>query len=269
MLYDRDYNILTEEEQIRIERAESFKEKTYSRTSSWSTKNLFKYHDIVPEAARFYNSLFPNNRLNPDTLKEITINEKIESEFRALLDSDITERNILNFINKNKYYNLIGSIFQWYTFGHHDAYLFKEFEFPSTHKADYLLIGKSSGGYNFVFIEVENPYGQITQKNGEFGDTFRKGIKQAEDWDSWIESNYSSLGLIFEKYKNPRIDLPKEFYKLDKSRLNYVVIAGRRNDFTEKTYEIGRKYLKRNNIRIMHYDNLIDTFLELIRHKNY
>lgn len=54
-----------------------------------------------------------------------------------------------------------------------------------------------------------------------------------------------------------------------KSRLNYVVVAGRRNDFSEKTYEIGRKFQKRNNIRIMHYDNLIDAFKELTRHRNY
>lgn len=269
MLYDRDYHILTDEERIRLEQAESFKEKSYLLTDGWTTEELFKYHEILPEAARYYNSLFPNNLLNPDTLKETIINKKIETEFQMLLDSDITERDILNFINVNKYYNLIGSIFQWYTFGHHIAYLFKEFEFPSTHKADYLLIGRSSGGYSFVFIELENPYGQITQKNGEFGDTFRKGIKQAEDWDSWLESNFSSLSLIFEKYKNPRIDLPKEFHKLDKSRLNYVVVAGRRNDFSEKTYEIGRKFHKRNNIRIMHYDNLIDAFKELIKHRNY
>ncbi len=192
MLYDRDYNILTEDELSRIEQAESYKEKSSVLNCGWSVENMFKYHEILPEAARYYNSLFPNNRLNPDSLKDMSINKKIESEFQKLLDSEITERNILNFINENRYYNLIGSIFQWYTFGHHDAYLFKEFEFPSTHKADYLLIGGSSGGYSFVFIELENPYGQITQKNGEFGDTFRKGIKQAEDWDSWLESNYSS-----------------------------------------------------------------------------
>lgn len=269
MLYDRNYNILTEEERIRLEQAESFKEKLCLLPDGWTAYDIFKYHEILPDAARYYNSLFPNNLLNPDTLKEDSVNEKIESEFQELLNSDITERDILNFINGNKYYNIIGSILQWYTFGHHEAFLFKEFEFPSTHKADYLLIGRSSGGYSFVFIELENPYGQITQKNGEFGDTFRKGIKQVEDWDSWLESNYSSLSLIFDKYKSVRNDFPREFYKLDKSRLNFVVIAGRRNDFSEKTYEISRRYLKRNNIRIAHYDNLVDSYKDLIKFKNY
>jgi len=189
--------------------------------------------------------------------------------FKTLLDLEITEREILNFINNNKYYNIIGSIFQKYLFGHHEAFLFKEFELTSTYKADYLLIGRGSGGYSFVFIELENPYGQITNKNGEFGGTFRKGIKQVEDWDTWLEANYSSLRLIFDKYKNPRMDLTKEFNVLDKSRFNYVVIAGRRKDFNEKTYELKRKYLKRNNINIMHYDNLYDHFIDLTKHKNY
>jgi hypothetical protein len=269
MLYERDYNILTTEEKADIVKAESHKEKTYSKINSWTTENFFKYHDILPEAAEFYNSLFPNNLLHPTSLNEKEVNKDIEQRFIKLINSNISERDVLNFINDNKFYNIIGSIFQWFLFGHHKAFLFKEFEFPSTYKADYLLIGRNSGGYHFVFVELENPYGQITLKDGELGTTFRKGIKQVNDWDSWIESNFSSLRLIFDKYKSPRRELSKEFYSLDKSRLNYVVIAGRRKDFNDKTYEIKRKFKKNNNINLMHYDNLIDAYKDLIREKNY
>ncbi|WP_159523877.1 Shedu anti-phage system protein SduA domain-containing protein [Sunxiuqinia indica] len=269
MLYERDYNILTEEEKERIEEAELHKSKTYPKLDGWSTEDFFKYHELLPQSSYFYNSLFPNNLLQIDSLKNNELNKNIEQNFVELINGEITERDILNFINNNRYYNLIGAIFQWFQFGHHKAYLFKEFEFPTTYKADYLLVGRNSGGYHFVFIELENPYGQITQKDGELGTTFRKGIKQVNDWDSWIESNFSSLRLSFEKFKSPRKELSKEFLLLDKSRLNYVVIAGRRSDFNDKTYEIKRKYLKNNNIHIMHYDNLIDAYKNLIREKNY
>ncbi len=269
MLYERDFNILTAEERERIKKAESFKANTAINGEGWSTEDFYKYHELLPQVAHFHNSLFPNNLLHPDSLKDKEVNERIKNDFKKLLDSEITERAILNFINENKFYNIVGSIFQGYLFGHHQAFMFKEFELTSTYMADYVLIGKSSGGYSFIFIELENPYGQITTKSGEFGNTFRKGIKQVEDWDSWLEANYSSLRLIFDKYKNPRIDLPKEFFSLDKSRLNYVVIAGRRTDFLEKTYEQKRKYLKRNNINIMHYDNLFDSFVNLLKERNY
>ena len=186
------------------------------------------------------------------------------------MEVDISERKILNFINENKYYNLIASLFHTgYTFGHHDAYLFKEFEFPSTYKADYLLIGKNSHGYHFIFVELENPSGSITTKNGGFGSTIRKGIKQVREWDKWIEGNFHSLSLIFDKYKNKRIELPKEFRSLNKTRINYVVIAGRRDDFNDETYEEKRRLFRSENIQLLHYDNLIDSFKKLQATRNY
>lgn len=45
-----------------------------------------------------------------------------------------------------------------YNFGHHDAYIIPEFMLGNSYKVDYLLIGKSSRGYEFVFIELEKPY---------------------------------------------------------------------------------------------------------------
>jgi hypothetical protein len=170
----------------------------------------------------------------------------------------------------NLYYNLIASLFHaGYTFGHHDAYLFKEFEFPSTFKADYLLIGKNSHGYHFIFIELENPTGSITAKNGEFGQTIRKGIKQVQSWDKWIEGNFHTLNLVFEKYRNKKIELPNEFRVLNKTRINYVVIAGRRSDFSENTYDEKRKLLRSENIQVIHYDNLIDFFNKFQTINNY
>jgi len=267
MLYKRDYRELTEQENNEMIEAENYMD-TYRKTEI-STEVLYKYHEMLPTASYHFNSLFPNNYLNIDCLKETEKLNKIQEEFIKVLNSDCSERKILNFINKDENFNLIASLFQAHSFGHHEAFLFKEFELTATFKADYLLVGKASGGYNFIFVELENPYGQITQKSGEFGTVFRRGIKQVEDWDGWIEGNFSTLKLIFEKYKGRNALLPTEFSNLDKSRLNYLVIAGRRTDFNEKTYELKRKYLKRNNTMILHYDNLLDLFESLKTSKNY
>lgn len=269
MLYDRDYNILTSEEDERIKHAKKYLTERKSEIGI-SAEVLLKYHELLPNASYYHDSLFPNNYLNIDELKDSNFISSLQLKFKKLIDSDITERDILNFINCERNYLIIASLFHsGFDFGHHEAFLFNEFELTSNYKTDYLLVGKNSGGYHFVFIELENPYNQIVTKSGELGATFRKGIKQVEDWDSWIEGNFSNLRLVFNKYKNTKTTLPEEFTILDKSRINYIVIAGRRIDFNEKTYEIKRRYLKRNNIKILHYDNLIDLLDILKSRKNY
>ncbi len=271
MLYDRDYNVLTTEEHARNQEAEDY----CKRNSGIRILNA-KYYELKPSAAYHYESLFPNNYLNKDSLEDKAALKNIGDDFEKLLESDITERNILNFINKYKYYNLIASIFQeGYRFGHHDAYLFKEFELTSTYKADYLLCGKNSDGYHFIFVELENPSGSITTKDGSFGQTIMKGLKQVRDWNKWIEGNFHTLNLVFDKYTNqninPRIPLPDEFRTLDKTRINFVVIAGRRYDFEKnpKTYDERRRLYRNENIKLLHYDNLIDLFSQFQTVNNY
>lgn len=267
MLYKKDFTKLTEKEQEELKIAELYYDKV--KIDGLSVNQLYKYHELLPNASYHYKSLFPNHYLNRSTLEsEYLIN--LGNQFKQLLDTNPNERKILNFINQDYNFNIISSLFHTgFEFGHHKAFLFKEFELTSTFRTDYLLIGKSSGGYHFIFVEIESPTGQITLKNGEFGSTFRKGIKQVEDWDTWIEGNFNTLKLIFNKFKSPIRNLPNEFITLDKSRINYVVIAGRRSDFKDKTYELKRKYLKRNNIKILHYDNLIDSFNFLKKAKSY
>lgn len=153
--------------------------------------------------------------------------------------------------------------------GNHGAYLFPEFQLGSSYKADYLLLGKSSGGFEFIFVELESPYGNITLKDGQLGAEFRDGISQLEDWKRWLPANYSSFGEIMRKYKNSAFDLPEEFYVLDMSRFHYVVVAGRRTDFRDKTYIIKRERKKADDIDIIHYDNLFDFSNNLIGKQTY
>lgn len=270
MLYERDYTNLFESERIQLEKAERFLEKKKGKSNAITPDAFIKYHELRPEASYFYQSLFPNNFLSTKSIKDKIKLKQIEDEFEKLLNSNPSERMILNFINQNRYFNLIASLFHsGFTFGHHDAYLFKEFEFPATYKADYLLVGKNSHGYHFIFVELESPTGSITNKDGRFGTTIRKGIKQVEDWDKWLEGNFNSLYLVFEKLKNNRTELPDEFRTLNKTRLNYVVICGRRADFNDNTYDEKRRLLRSKNINLLHYDNLIDSYRTFYSTYNY
>jgi hypothetical protein len=97
------------------------------------------------------------------------------------------------------------------------------------------------------------------------GSVFRGGLNQIEEWDTWIESRYYSLRETFDKYKKPGEILPEEFTSLDKTRINYAVIAGRRPDFTQETYRIKRGA----EILLLHYDNLVDLARKIINKDTY
>jgi hypothetical protein len=184
---------------------------------------------------------------------------------------DTTERSILNFIRDEKAWTIVGSILKSnFNFGHHDTYLFPEFNLMPNHFVDYLLVGKNSGGFEFVFVEFENISKAITVKDGSIGTTFRKGIKQIEDWDAWLDANFSStIHLEFERHIKPKTFLPNEFRALDKTRIHYVVVAGRRIDFKERTYRQRRDLLLSRRIHLLHYDNLLDAGRKIIGTPSY
>lgn len=258
MLYKRNYLVLNTKETIGLEKAEKFLlNAKRKRDIGISLAELGKYHELLPDASYHYKSLFPNHYIHCDYKMHNDRIMNLYNDFISLVkNTESNERDLLNFIKDTESYFILESLFFRYDFGHHDAYLFREFQLPPNFLVDFLLVGKSSGGFEFIFIEFESPNKDITLKDGSLGTGFRKGIKQIEDWDSWLDSNFSTLRNLFKKYKNHTKELPSEFYELDKTRIHYLVIAGQRKHFNEKTYRVKRKGI--NDIRIKHYDNLID-----------
>ena len=223
-----------------------------------------------PKAVRHNMSLFQNNFLDIGDLQEKEkLREVCEEYQRYLSNCSLSELDIKHFIQDNHYYFIPASVFTLFNFGHHDAFLFKEFPLGTRYVADYLLIGKSSDGYSFVFVEFEHPYRNITLQDGELGEAFRKGINQVKDWKRFLESQFNAVSDELKKNSNTNINLPDEMYTYDSSRMNYVVVAGKRSDFNENTYRIRREYIRDNNIFLLHYDNLFDYSLILIKQGNY
>jgi len=256
MLYDRDFRILTSREADQLQKANDYQ----TKKKEFTFYNLNRYHKLMPLAGYHFESIFPNNYLHIGELHDHSRLDSISTAFNELLDSEPIEREVLNFINGNRFYMLIGAILKSsYNFGHHDAYVFKEFPLPPNFIADYLIVGKNSGGYEFVFVELESPTGSIVNSDGTFGTTIRKGLKQIEDWDSWLDGNFSHLKLLFQKHLGTKNSLPDEFISLDKTRIHYALVAGRRSDYKDKTYRLRRKLKRERNITLLHYDNLLDT----------
>lgn len=271
-LYRRDYNILTIEE---IEKWEKLKKEELFDPPRGNFKQRSLYRQY-PKAVRHFTSLFPNNLLDVVDLKnEDELHMLVEKYLDEINKPAANERSIARFIKENNAYFIIGSIvkkhygIKYFNFGHHGLFVFPEFMLGATYKVDYLIVGMRSGGYEFILVELEAPGGKITQIDGELGDAFRKGMKQVRFWESWLESYYTSFNETFLKYKNLSMELPQEFLRLDKTRFHYVVIAGRRDDFNDNTYRIQRKTVTDQNILLLHYDNLLDSALEVIGSSTY
>lgn len=269
-LYKRNFSIITDAERNLWDKIKE-KEKIIisGKPSDTIRKSLYAEYSV---AIRHFLSLFPNNHLDSMELSREsgTLKKKLV-EFSAFLDcSMITERDILNFIEEHEAYFLIGAILKNnYQFGHHALYVFPEFKLPPNFQTDYLIVGKNSDGYHFVFVEFESPYGKITLTDGSYGEVIRKGMKQIEDWEFWLEQNFSHLKLVFEQSQNTNQPLPKEFTSLDKTRIHFIIIAGRRKDYNYKTYRSRRSYLEQRKLQIFHYDNLIDFANEAIGTHSY
>ncbi|MCE7991604.1 MAG: DUF4263 domain-containing protein [Roseivirga sp.] len=254
-LFKKDYNALSPQEIKGIDDARRFEME--KENSGFTMKDLDKYFELLGEAGQHYRSFFPNQYLALNFDKHPCLGIGKFDKFKALLNETSTnEEAILTFIASTESYFILESLFYYYDFGHHDSYLFRELPLYPDFVVDFLLVGKNSGGYEFIFIEFEHPNLKSTLKDGSLATSFRKGLRQIEDWDHWIDKNYNQLFSLFQKVKNQRLSLPDEFHILDKSRIHFLVIAGRRQDFTEKTYRLKRKSVK--NIKLLHYDNLID-----------
>jgi hypothetical protein len=267
-LYKRDFTKLTAEEDAAwCEVKEQEHEGKYGKFSL--KKNLFRKY---PKAARHFVHLFPNHYLDIVELEnQCQLQEQVQAFSHLLQSEGVNERAILNFIKVNRAYFIVGAILKsyHYRFGHHEAYLFPEFQLGNSHQVDYLLVGKGSGGYEFVFVEFEAPSGQITMGNGDLGASFRKGLAQVQDWDTWLEARYVSLKETFDKHRQLSAALPDEFTSMDKSRLHFAVVAGRRVDFQDRTYRIRRKKLTDERCLLLHYDNLVDAAQNVIGKATY
>ena len=258
-LYEKDYTHCSEE---LLKLASQIKEKNTNGRMIDS-----KYYYELPKEVRHYQSMFPNNFLDTADLHDEQSLEKmrkIEQELKELInDTSKTELDLKRFIQNKRAYFIIGSLLKRnYNFGHHGAYVFPEFRLGNDYVCDYLIVGDSSDGFKFVFVEMESINYSPKIRDDRFSDSLRKGINQIKDWQIWLEKNFNTLD--FRKYKSPIKELPEEFIKYISTRLNFLIVCGKRANFSNKFRDLCRKEQKESNILILNHDNLLDSVDELL-----
>lgn len=266
VLYDRNYMLEpTPEEMQQYEAVRKQEAPTNGRKHG--KINLYSQH---PEAVRHYQSLFPNNHMDLIDTKNNQNFETLNQGFLDLLNTPtVHEQLILNYIKDNKAFYIPMSILNagGFMIGNHESYLFPEFSLGQSYRADYLLVGKNSGGYEFVFVEFENPNQKIVLQDGTLGVTFRKGIDQVKSWSRWLEGHYSALQEFWQR--NTLQALPNEFINYSSAAMHFVVVAGRRDDFKDETYLLRREYEMEQHITLIHYDNLYEAACEVTRYNTF
>lgn len=260
-LYKRDFlSGLTPQE-------ESIRNTFFQQNHYTNIRSICSDRDL-PEAVRHYYSLFPNHHIDLFEWSKSANLDQLNDAFHSLItDSNTGERQILHFINHTPAFHIIVSLifarraFFNFGIGHqtrfHEIYLFPEFPLGTDMRADYLLVFNTSGGYEFIFVELESPNSNITKQDGSLGNAFTKGLRQIEDWKAWLESNFSTLTSYFERKTKYIGSLPREFHRYDSSRMHFVVVAGLRKDFSDKTYRLARIYRDQHKTQLLHYENLL------------
>ncbi len=272
-MYERDFKRLTvKEKQISEKYLKHLNEIGWKYMLNDFVDSFLHVYGNLPAVA-FNLSLFPNIRIVLEFLDgnlENSQPELILENFKLLLNERrIRERDILNFINKNYGYFIPASIaIDYSNWGHHELYVFPEFPLGTNFIADYLIVGKNSDGYHLMFVELETAYDSISNKNGEFGSSIRKGLSQISEWQHWLEKNYSHLKPIFEKHKSDFSVIPDELFEYDSTRISFAIVCGRRIDFNPKTRLLRRKELQNNRTIILHYDNIIELSERMVRYRS-
>lgn len=182
--------------------------------------------------------------------------QRESKELLVVINSSKKESDVQDYIKGNHKWFVPLSILKAYDFGHHFSCVIPEYQLGAEYRLDYLLIGKNSLGYQFVFVEFEdvNVDYKLKRINSET-DKVRKGINQIRDWKRWVEQNkgyfLSSEGI-------------KEFANnISLWGFHYCLVVGRRDRMDDMSNQLRGEMQKDTGVKIMSYDRLVD-YVELL-----
>jgi hypothetical protein len=176
-----------------------------------------------------------------------------KKEAQELLDAINTskrENDIQTYIKSNEKWFIPLSILKAYDFGHHFSCVVPEYQLGAEYRLDYLLIGKNSLGYQFVFVEFEdvNVDYRLKTSNAET-DKVRKGLNQIRDWKRWIEQNRGYF-LNSEGIKDISNNVPPWGFR-------YCLVVSRRDRMDELSNQL-RGEMQDIGVKIISYDRIVD-----------
>ena len=203
---------------------------------------------VIPDS--FINLGYPRHQ-NIDFDKEA-------DAFLAVLNSAEKENDVQRYIKNNQKWFIPGSLFRNYDFGHHEAYLLSEPALGAEYRADYMLLGRNSIGYQIVLVEFENVnVDYLLSSSNTESESVRKGLTQIQDWKRWMDDNrtyfINSIGL-----SNVSGNIPSW-------GIHYCLVVGRRSRMNDTANKMrGQKSRETPGLNIVSYDRLVDNTRALV-----
>jgi hypothetical protein len=156
-----------------------------------------------------------------------------------------------------------------------------EFRFGADYRADFVALGRFSGGFSIHLIELEPPDAQLFTRSGKPAKRLNEAISQVDSWRTFIDRHRDSVLHELSKHirhheliwssndceptnncgwplYHPRACL--QWY--------YHVVIGRRRRQSEEELERKAFFLKHHGIHVMTYDRLVDAAkkLDAVKH---
>lgn len=169
------------------------------------------------------------------------------------LDKATKESDIQSYIKDNEKWFIPLSLLKNYDFGHHFACVVPEYSLGNEYRVDYLLVGKNSIGYQFVFVEFEDVnVNYRNKKSNSETEKVRKGITQIRDWKRWLDQN--------KAYFENREGIAEFGRNIPSWGFYYCLVVSRRkkmDDMANKLRgEVQKEYV---DLKIVSYDRLVDN----------
>ena len=203
--------------------------------------------------------VIPDNFVNLAYLRHQNIDFDKEADiFLSVLNSAKKENDVQRYIKNNRKWFIPGSILKNYDFGNHEAYLVSEPELGSEMRADYMLLGRNSVGYQIVLVEFENiNVDYVLSKSNTESESVRKGLTQIQDWKRWMDDN--------RFYFLQSVGLSSIYGNIPSWGFYYCLVVGRRAQMSDVANKMrGQKMRETPGLSIITFDRLVDNTRALV-----
>jgi hypothetical protein len=199
----------------------------------------------------------------------------LAQELETLIDSSTTERPIVQWLKQKENACILPLAVKMFPVG---KYALPEFRFGTDYRADFVVMGPFSGGFDIQFIEMEPPNVPLFTRAGIPAQRLAGALAQVRNWKSYVEKNRGIVlkelfklaekeALLLRRWMNPKGSFssrspysplspwhPEAGFNWD-----YHIVIGRRTSLSEE--HLGKKAAFHNtdSVEVMTYDRLIDA----------
>jgi hypothetical protein len=200
----------------------------------------------------------------------------LAEELETLIDSSTSEHPIVQWLKQKENACILPLAVKMFPLG---KYALPEFSFGTDYRADFVVMGRFSGGFDIQFIEMEPPNVPLFTRAGIPAKRFAGALSQVRDWKAYVEKNRGIVlkelaksaekeALLLTRWiRNPKGSFssrspysPLSIYHPEAGfNWDYHIVIGRRTSLSEE--HLGKKAAFHNtdSVEVMTYDRLIDA----------